>query len=106
MTAPLLAIRVLVSTFLAYYAIASINISGLVPHDFNAASIIQIRCPVHIVPPGRIKGTNQADILFYWAKAETKARLAIVGIGWVLTIGLLFTQHLRKPNQKLPAAAG
>jgi hypothetical protein len=35
----------------AWYAVASINLSGIMETDFTAAEVIGTRCPFHLVPP-------------------------------------------------------
>ena len=74
----------------AYYAIAAVEISGLMAADFKAAYVIRERCPVHLVSPGWIVGNDQFDVLNRWVFAEMKARLkAIVLVLWVLAVSAL-----------------
>lgn len=80
----------------AYYAIASVQISGLVAHDFTAADVILERCSFHLVRPGWIAGSDQFDILFRWSVAEIQARLAVLFLLWILTVSAFVWQYLRR----------
>jgi len=84
----------------AYYAIASIDLSGLMASDFTAADVIRERCPVHLVKPGWIVGNDQFDILFRWNVAEIKARLAILLLLWILIVSAFVWQYLRRQRNE------
>ena len=93
MKARLFTLEVLLATVVAvaaaWYAIASINLNGLLPTNWTAADVIRQRCPVHVVRPEWIRGTEQVDVLFTWAATETKARLALVCAFWLIAVGVL-----------------
>lgn len=72
----------------AWYGIASVQVSGIVPTNFRAAEVIQQRCPLHLVRPECIKGSDQGDILFNWAFTETKVRLLTVCCLWGIGIAV------------------
>ena len=82
---------VLLAMFLAAvgtkYAIRSVNIGELLPTNFVAAQVINQRCPLHIVRPEWIAGTDQTDILLKWPAAEVKARVALIVLVWILGAG-------------------
>lgn len=73
----------------AWFAIASISLSGLLPTNWTAADVIRQRCPMHPVRPEWIRRTDQADILFAWAVTETRARVALVCALWLTVLGVL-----------------
>jgi hypothetical protein len=102
MKTPTFIVTVLLVTFLAtagaWYAIGSVNISGLVPTNLVAAQVIKQRCPVHLVRPEWIAGKDQTDILLNWPIAEIKARLTLLFIMWLLGLGGLFFLSAR--NQR------
>jgi hypothetical protein len=91
---------VLLAMFLAavgtMYAIKSVNIGGLLPTNFVAAQVINQRCPLHIVRPEWIAGTDQTDILLKWPAAEEKARVALLLFVWILGAGCLCSLVDRK----------
>jgi hypothetical protein len=93
MTAKRFALAVLVATIsavtLAYYAAASVQVSGIVPSNWNAAEVIRQRCPFHLISAAWIRGGDPSDILFSWAVTETRARLLAVCSGWVIAIAVL-----------------
>ncbi len=107
MRAPLLALKLLLTTVsavaTAYYAVASITLSGLWPSNWTAADVVRQRCPVHLVRPEWIKGTDQGDILFNWAVTEVRARLAVIVAFWVLAVSLLLWQGFRGRSDKSEA---
>jgi hypothetical protein len=80
----------------AYYAIASVNISGPINHDFTAVAIIRKRFPLHLVSPAWIVGGDQFDVLFRWNIAEIKARLTILLVLWVLAVSALVWRFTRR----------
>ena len=98
MKARLLTLKLLLATVgavtVGWYAIASISLSGLSPSNWNAADVIRQHCPVHLVRPEWIKGTDQGDMLFAWAVTETKARLALVCALWLIAVGVLVWRAL------------
>src|SRR5664280_2110259 len=73
----------------AYITVGSINISGLMSHDFTAADIVRQRCPVHLIQPGWLAGTDQFDVLFRWSVAEMRARLAVLMLLWILAVSAI-----------------
>lgn len=107
MRAPLLTLKFLLSTLaavaVAYYAIGSINLSGLLPSNWTAADVIRQRCPVRLVRPEWVNGFDQRGILFDWAVTETKARLAAVSTLWVLAVSFFIWQHWRKTSHETKA---
>ena|ERR1035438_3106173 len=82
----------------AWYAIGSVNVSGLVPTNFTAAQVIKERCPVHLVRPEWITGKDQMDVLLNWPVAEIKARLTVLLVVWLLGVGALV--RLSAPSQR------
>jgi hypothetical protein len=80
----------------AYYAIASVNVSGLMSTDFSAVDVIRERCPLHLMQPEWIAGTDQMDILLRWPIMEMKARLAVVLVLWVFGVSILAVQFRRR----------
>ena len=82
----------------AWYAIASINPSGILPTNWTAVVVVSQHCPVHLVRFEWIPGTDQTDILFAWIGVETKARLALVCALWLIIVGALVWRALpRRP---------
>jgi hypothetical protein len=90
MRALILVLKLLLVTFAAmgsaYYAIGSVNISGITSNNFTAADIIRERCPVHLVRPEWVPGKDQGDMLLSWTVIEIKARLIILLILWMLGV--------------------
>jgi len=80
----------------AWYAVASIQISGILPSDWTAADVIRARCPVHLVSPEWIRGGDQASILFSWATAELRVRLFVVCTLWLFALGALFRRAFQR----------
>jgi hypothetical protein len=80
----------------AYYAIASIQLSGLVAHDFTAADVIRERNPFYLVRPEWVAGSDQIETLFRWSVAENEARLAVLFLLWILTVSAFVWQYLRR----------
>jgi len=107
MKAKAFALQLLVATItaaaIAYYAVASVQMSGIVPSDWSAADVIQQRCPFHLLRPGWIKGSDQADILFTWTVVEMKARLLAVCGVWVIGIALLAWRALKSRHHEQTA---
>jgi hypothetical protein len=79
----------------AWYGVASVQVSGIVSSNWVAADVIRQRCPVHLVSPGWIRGSDQGDILFSWAVTEIKARLLTVCSLWVIAIAIFAWRTLR-----------
>ena len=104
MKTPSFILMVLLLTLLtasgAWYAIGSVNISGLVPTNFVAAQVIKQRCPVHLVPPEWIAGKDQTDVLLNWPVAEIKARLTLLLIVWLLGVGGLIRLSARSQRHE------
>jgi hypothetical protein len=100
MRTPCLILKVLLVTVAevtaAYFAIASVNVSGLVSTNFSAADVIRKRCPLHLVQPEWVAGTDQVDILLRWPITETKARLAVLLVLWVLSVSIFAVQFRRR----------
>jgi len=69
------------------YAVGSVKIGGLLPANFVAAQVINQRCPLHIVPPQWIAGSDQTDVLLKWPAAEVKARVGLILFVWILGAG-------------------
>ena len=101
MKAKALALKAVLTTgaalAVAWYAIASVNVSGLVNSNWTAEDIVRRRCPLHLIRPEWIRGTDQGDILFSWTATETRARLALVCALWVGAIAALGWRALRRP---------
>ena len=100
MRTPYLILKVLLVTAAAvtaaYYAIASVNVSGLMSTNFCAADVIRERCPLHLVQPEWIAGTDQVDILLRWPITEMKARLAVLLVLWVFSVSIFAVQFRRR----------
>jgi hypothetical protein len=100
MRMPLLILKVLLVTVVAvaaaWYAITSVNISGLIATNFTAAEVIKERCPIHLVRPEWITSRDQTDMLFNWPITEMKARLAVLLVLWALSVAVLAHQHARR----------
>jgi hypothetical protein len=84
----------------AWYAIGSVNISGLLPTDFMAAQVINQRHPVHLVRPEWVAGKDQTDILLNWPVVEIKARLAFLLVVWLLGVGGLVRLSARSQRHE------
>ena len=82
----------------AWYAVASINISGIRATDFSASNVINEHCPLHLVPPGWMPGKDQMHILLSWPAIETKARLMALAVVWAVSIFALIRWRSRKQN--------
>ena len=80
----------------AYYAVGSVQISGIVNYDFTAAAVIRERCPIHLVKPAWISGTDQGDILIHWCFAETQVRVVVLLVLWALIVSGLLWQYFRR----------
>jgi hypothetical protein len=104
MKAKAFALRFLVVTSVAvcvaWYAVASVQVGGIVPSDRSAADIIQQRCPLHLVRPEWIKGSDQGDILFSWVVTEANARLLAVCAVWVIANGVFALRVSRSPGHE------
>jgi hypothetical protein len=107
MRAPLFTLKILLVTILivaaAWFAVGSVNISGLVATNLTAAEVIKQRCPLHLVRPDWVAGSDQTDILLNWPIAEMKARLAVLLVAWVLSAALIVRQHQRRQTHGSPA---
>jgi hypothetical protein len=47
---------------IAWYAVASVNISGLLAANFTAADVIREHSPFHLIRPERLADKQQAGI--------------------------------------------
>ncbi len=88
----------LVLAVAAWYAVASVNISGMMQTDFKAAEVIRARCPFHLVPPEWVAGKDEADKLLNWPISETKARLGLLLAVWVLSVTGFARLSVRSPR--------
>ncbi len=99
MKARAFALRFLVATVsgvvAAWYAIASVQVSGIAPSNWSAADVIQQRCPLHLVRPEWTGGGGEGDILLSWVALETKTRLLVVSSLWVVAIAVSLWLALR-----------
>ena len=80
----------------AYYAIGSVNISGIMSNNFTAADVIRERCPIHLVRPEWVTGKDQEDILLSWPIIEMKARLVTLLVLWLLSVTAFVWRYPRK----------
>jgi len=87
----------------AWYGLASVQVSGIAPTNFRAADVIRQRCPLRLVRPEWIKGTDQGDILFNWAFTETKVRLLTVCCLWGIGIAVFAWCALRSRHHERTA---
>jgi len=97
-------VTIVAAVVAGYYAIGTVNVSGLAPYDFSAAAIIKERCPFHLVRPEWVTGTDQGDILFRWATMEIRVRLIVLLGLWILSVSLLGWQYLRRRRYAPPAS--
>lgn len=81
----------------AWCAIGSVNVSGLVSSDWTAAYVVRRRCPLHLIKPEWITGRDFASTLSSWAATETRARLALVCVLWAGVIAVLVWRAARRP---------
>ncbi len=81
----------------AWYAIGSVDVSGLVSSDWTVADVVRRRCPLHLIRPEWITGKDWGSTLSSWAATETRARLALVCVLWAGATGLLVWRALRRP---------
>jgi hypothetical protein len=100
MRARILVLKLLLVTLAAmvaaYYAIGSVNISGIMSNNFTAADVIRERCPIHLVRPEWVAGKDQDDILLGWPIIEIKARLITLLILWMLSETAFVWRYLRR----------
>jgi|ERR1035441_1278089 hypothetical protein len=80
----------------AYYAIGSVNISGIMSNNFIAADVIRERCPIHLVRPEWVAGKDQEDILLSWPIVEMKTRLATLLVLWMLSVTVFVWRYPRR----------
>jgi hypothetical protein len=93
----------LVMAVAAWYAVASVNISGMMGTDFKAAEVIRERCPFHLVPPEWVAGKDETDKLLNWPISETKARLGLLLAVWVLSVAGFTRLSVRSPRHEQAA---
>ena len=72
---------------MAYFVIGSVNPSGIYPTDWTDAQLIRDRCHVRLVQPEWVN--SKGSVLMNWIIAETKARLAVIGIFWVAALSFI-----------------
>ena len=95
-----LALAVTVAAVVAdYYALTSLNVSGLMPAHFVAAEVVRTRCPFHLVPVEWVSGPDQITILNHWNVAEIRARLTLVLVMWVAAMSLLVWRYFRAQDK-------
>ena len=97
MRAPL-SLNLLTVTALAfvagYYAVFTLNISGIYSSNLTDADLIRARCPIRLVQPEWV--SNQPDTLMNWCVAEMKARLILVLVLWLISVACLVWRYLKK----------
>jgi hypothetical protein len=90
--------RLLLATILAaaaaYFAVASLNVSGIYPTSWTDAAIIRHRCPVRLVDPERLG--RPGDVLMNWVAAEVKARLGLIAVLWLVGMGFITARARKK----------
>jgi len=84
----------------AWYAVGAVQVSGIAPSNWTAADVIRQRCPLHLVRPERIGGSDQWDILFSWVALEIKTRLLVVSSLWAVTIAVSLWLALRSGHHE------
>ena len=82
----------------AWYAVASINISGLLTADFTAAEVVRERCPSHLILPRWVAGNEQADNC-----EEMTARLTMLLVAWLLGVGGVVRLSARRLRVSAPS---
>jgi len=70
------------------------------PSDWTEADLIRHLWPFHLVQPEWV--STPPDYM-QWTMAETKARLAVVLLGWLVSITLLIRRYImrRKKNRRM-----
>ena len=95
---------VIAVTALRFWALPVLNISGsyVVPpnvadEDASNAYIIRNYWPHRLIQPAWV--SNTPDLFINWSHAEATARVAVVGIVWlIVTVGLIYMLiKLQKP---------
>jgi hypothetical protein len=78
----------------AWWAVGSINLSGIYPSSWTEAQLIRHRCRVRLVQPEWVSANP--DALMDWMIAETKARLGAVAVLWAVGIGFVIVTGTRE----------
>jgi len=76
-----------VALVIASYVIGAINPGGLHPTSWTDAQLIRDRCHVRLIQPEWV--SSKGSVLMNWIIAETKARLAVIGIFWVAALSFI-----------------
>jgi hypothetical protein len=82
---------------LGVFAVATIQIGAIHPTSLSEAEIIRARNPVRLVSPDWVSPTGD---IFEWLKAETRARMALLVLLWLVGIVSVTLQHFRPPALK------
>jgi hypothetical protein len=85
---------------LAWFAVASIRVGGLLSSNWMAADVIRQQCPLHLVSPNWISGAEQADVLSGWYVTELRTRLDLVLAVWMIALSTFAWRLLRGPNNE------
>jgi len=99
-----LAVNLTLVTLLAfvtgYYAIFTIQLSGLHSTSETEADIIRQRCPVRLIQPEWV--SSQPDRMMNWWRAEIQARFGLIALLWLTAIAILIWRYLKKPTPPIP----
>jgi hypothetical protein len=76
-----------------YYAIATVNVSGIHSTGWTDAQLIRERCHFRLVQPEWV--SSQPDTLMNWIVAETRARLGVVAILWFGSLTIIIWNFVR-----------
>jgi len=97
MRAPL-SLKLLTVTALAfvavYYAVFTLNISGIYSSNWTDADLIRARCPIRLVQPEWV--SSQPDTLMNWCVTEMRVRLILILALWLISVAFLVWPYLKK----------
>jgi hypothetical protein len=75
-----------VALAMGYYVIGAVVPSGRYPAELDAA-LIRNRCHVRLVQPEWVSSND--GVLMNWVVAETRARVAAIGIFWFAAVSFI-----------------
>jgi hypothetical protein len=74
-------------------------LSYLFPSDWTDADLVRHLWPCHLVPPEWVSAPPDYG---QWVVAETKARLAVVFLGWLVSITFIVRRYIRSHKKPVP----